>query len=84
MKQPKADASVYKKLAKLAYKNHAGEFQKELVAAGFLLDRQLSDRQHKVFYNPTTKKAVVSYRETDTRERSGILDDVRSDYHIFT
>ena len=58
MKSPKADASVYKKLAKLAYKKHGGEIQKELVGTGFLLDKQLSDRHHKVFYNPTTKKAV--------------------------
>ena len=82
MKQPKADASVHKKLAKLAYKKHAGEIQKGLVGAGFLLDEQLSDRQHKVFYNPTTTKAVVSYRGTDMKDRLGILGDVRSDSHI--
>ena len=75
---------MYKKLAKLAYKKHAGKIQKGLAGTGFLLDEQLSDRQPKVFYNPTTKKAVVSYRGTDTRDRLGILGDVHNDYHILT
>ena len=70
------------KLAKLAYKKHAGEINKELVGTGFHLDEELSDREHKVFFNPSTKKVVVSYRGTDMRDRYGILKDVRSDYHI--
>ena len=37
-----------------------------------------------MFYNPTTKKAVVSYRGTDMQDRLGILGDVQSDYHILT
>ena len=60
-----------KKLAKMAYKKHAGEIQKGLVGPGLLLDEQLSDRRHKVFYSPTTKKAVVFNRGTDTRDRLG-------------
>ena len=56
MKPPRADANVYKKLSKLAYKKHAGEIEKELGGTGFQLDTSLSDREHKVFYNPSTKK----------------------------
>ena len=55
MKRPKADAFVYKKLSKLAYNKHAGEIKQGLVGTGFLLDKQLSDRQHKVFYNRPKK-----------------------------
>ena len=43
MKCPNADASMYKKLAKLAYKKHAGEIQEGLVGTRFLLNEQLSD-----------------------------------------
>ena len=82
MKPPRADANVYKKLSKLAYKKHAGEIEKELGGTGFELDTSLSDREHKVFYNPSTKKVVVAYRGTDPRDTSSILKDVRSDYHI--
>ena len=82
MKPPRADANVYKKLSKLAYKKHAGEIEKQLGGTGFQLDTSLSDREHKVFYNPSTKKVVVAYRGTDPRDTSSILKDVRSDYHI--
>jgi len=82
MKKPRANADAYKKLAKLAYKKHAGEIEKQLGGTGFQLDTSLSDREHKVFYNPNTKKVVVAYRGTDPRDTSSILTDVRSDYHI--
>ena len=67
-----------KKLAELANKKHTGEIQKVLVGTGFLLDKQWSDRQHKVFYNPTIKKPMVSYRETDTRDCLGMLGELRN------
>ena len=82
MKTPRANADVYKKLAKLAYKKHAGEIEKQLGGTGFRLDTSLSDREHKVFYDPNSKKVVVAYRGTDPRDRFSILGDVRSDYNI--
>ena len=65
MKTPRANADVYKKLTKLAYKKHAGEIEKQLEGTGFQLDTSLLDREHKVFYNPYIKKVVVAYRGTD-------------------
>ena len=82
MKTPRANADVYKKLAKLAYKKHAGEIEKQLGGTGFRLDTSLSDREHKVFYDPNSKKVVVAYRGTDPRDRFSILGDIRSDYNI--
>ena len=82
MKTPRANANVYTKLAKLAYKKHAGEIEKQLGGTGFRLDTSLSDREHKVFYDPNSKKVVVAYRGTDPRDRFSILGDVRSDYNI--
>jgi len=82
MKTPRANADVYKKLAKLAYKKHAGEIEKQLKGTPFQLDTSLSDREHKVFYDPNSKKVVVAYRGTDPRDRFSVLGDLRSDYNI--
>ena len=82
MMKPKANADVYKKFSKLAYKQHAGEIEKELGGTGFRLDASLSDKQHKVFYNPETKKVVVAYTGTNPRSPSTLFGDLRSDYSI--
>ena len=79
---PKATADKYKKFSKLAYKKHAGEIEKQLGGTGFCLDTSLSNREHKVFYNPQTKKVVVAYTGTNPRSTSTILGDVRSDFNI--
>ena len=58
-RKPRADAAKYKTFASLAYKKHAGNIQDGLKNTGCILDEQLSNREHKVFYNPASKKAVV-------------------------
>ena len=50
--------------ASVAYKKHAGNIEACLKDTGYHLDNELSDREHKVFYNPVSKKAVVAYRGT--------------------
>ena len=83
MKKPKASASIYKKLSSLAYKKHADQINKD-IPEGYKLDENLSTRETKVFYNPTTKKAVVAYRGTDLRDPKRILKDLKSDFNILT
>ena len=74
-RKPRADANKYKTLSSLAYKKHAGTIEAGLQNTGFHLDNQLSDREHKVFFNPATKKAVVAYRGTDMRDPKRIWSD---------
>ena len=81
-RKPKANASEYSHLAKLAYKKHAGVIRKDLADTGYQLDEGLSTRETKVFFNPTTKKTVVAYRGTDLRDPKGFFKDLRSDFHI--
>ena len=78
----KANAYIYKKFAQLAYKKHAGEIEKKLKGTGFFLDTSLSDREHRVFVDPHTKKVVVAYTGTNPRSLPTLLGDVRSDYNI--
>ena len=81
-RKPRADANKYKTFASLAYKKHAGNIQEGLNNTGYMLDEQLSDREHKVFYNPASKKVVVSYRGTDMRDPKRIWKDLKSDFNI--
>lgn len=81
-RKPKADANAYSKLSKLAYKKHAGNINKELQGTGFQLDESLSNRETKVFFNPSTKKTVVAYRGTDMRDPKRIFKDLKSDFNI--
>ena len=76
-RKSKANANLYKKFAGLAYKKHAGTIQEGLQGSGYVLDEQLSNREHKVLYNPCTKKVVVSYRGTAVRDLSRILKDLK-------
>ena len=39
-------------------------------------------REHKGFFNPAMKKAVVTYRGTDMRDPKRIWSDLRSDFNI--
>jgi hypothetical protein len=80
---PKANAQDYAKLADLAYKKHAGEINKN-IPDGYKLDEELSTRETKVFYNPDSKKTVVSYRGTDLKDPKRALKDIKSDFHILT
>ena len=73
---------MYKKLAKLAYKKHVGEIEKQLGGTYFQLDTSLSDREHKVFYNLNTKFKKWSSCTADPRDRFSNLDDVQSNYNI--
>ena len=81
-RKPRADANKYKTLSSLAYKKHAGTIEAGLQNTGFHLDNQLSDGEHKVFFNPATKKAVVAYRGTDMHDPKRIWSDLRSDFNI--
>ena len=81
-RKPRADANKYKTLSSLAYKKHAGTIEAGLQNTGFHLVNQLSDQEHKVFFNPATKKAVVAYRGTDMRDPKRIWSDLRSDFNI--
>ena len=81
-RKPRADANKYKKFASLTYKKHAGNIEANLRDTGYHLDNKLSDREHKVFYNPASKKAVVAYRGTDMRDAKRIWSDLKSDFNI--
>lgn len=81
MKKPKASANDYKVLAKLSYKKHADQIKKDL-PSGYQYDESLSNRETKVFYNPVTKKAVVSYRGTNPKDLGTLFKDIRSDWNI--
>jgi hypothetical protein len=82
MKPPKANATQYKKFAKLAYEKNLNKVDAELKYDGYKLDRRYSNRETKVFYNPTTKKAVISYRGTALNDRNHWMKDLASDFHI--
>ena len=81
-RKPWADANKYKTFASLAYKKHAGNIEAGLKDTGYHLDNELSDREHKVFYNPASKKAAVAYRGTDMRDPKRIWSDLKSDFNI--
>ena len=61
----RANANKYKTFA---YKKHAGNIEACLKGTGYLLDHELSDLEHQLFYNPAAKKAVMSFRGTDVRD----------------
>ena len=46
---------------------------------GYFLDNELSDREHKVFCNPTAIKAITAYRGTDMRDPTSTWSDLKSD-----
>ena len=81
-RKPRADAEKYKKFSSLAYKKHAGNIEAGLKNTGYFLDNELSDREHKVFFNPAAKKAVVAYRGTDMKDKDRIWSDLKSDFNI--
>ena len=47
-----------------AFNKHAGTIEAGLKDPGSFLENDLSDHEHKVFSNPSSKKAVVAYRGT--------------------
>ena len=81
-RKPRADTCKYKTFASLAYKKHAGNIEDGLKGTGYFLDNELSDREHKVFYNPAAKKAAVAYRCMDMRDPQRIWNDLKSDFNI--
>ena len=46
------------------------------------LDNSLSNCEHKVFYDPASKKADVAYRGTDMHDPDQIWSDFKSDFSI--
>ena len=42
----------------------------------YFLDKELSDKQHTVFYNSTAKKAIVPFIGIDVRVPDWILSDL--------
>ena len=71
-RKPRADPNKYKTFLLLAYVKQTGNFEDGLKGTGYFLDNEMSDREHKVFYNPET------YRGTDMRDLKGIKSDLRS------
>ena len=47
-----------------------------LKGTGYFLDKELSDKQHTVFYNSTAKKAIVPFIGIDVRVPDWILSDL--------
>ena len=49
------------------------KYKESLQNIGYHLDNDLSDREHKVFYNTAAKKAVVAYRGIDMHDPKGFV-----------
>jgi hypothetical protein len=69
-RKPEADPKVYATLSKEAYKDNNDVQDRD----GFILDRELSDRETKVFVNENTRTVVLSFR--GTKEAKDIGSDV--------
>lgn len=65
--------SLMADFAKLAY--FVGDKKRPLNYKGYKLDKDLSDKDHAVYFNPSTKKVIVSYRGTNPTDPSDILAD---------
>ena len=71
-RKPKANSNLYRTFAGLAYKKHTGVIKEGLHESGFVLDQQLSDQEHMMLYNPSTKmvseeqmsEMLAEYRRT--------------------
>jgi hypothetical protein len=90
-KKPGLQYDTHKKVSQYAYVNTANtpkglkERQKmldELKSQGYYLDRELSAKEHSVFFNPQTKRVIVGYRGTALDDGSTRLKDLRSDVNI--
>jgi len=62
----------YAYFANEAYKNYQGKAESLL---GYNVDPSLSDRDRVVYYNPTTKKAVVAFRGTIPTDVTDLVAD---------
>jgi len=76
----KGTVDTMKKMSSAAYLRDSKKIAKKMAGTGYKLDTSISTREHKVFLNPKTKKAVVAYRGTvPTR-----MKDIKSDLAILT
>jgi hypothetical protein len=66
----------YAVFSDLAYKN---QIENDNIPNEFTLDKELSDRQRKTFYNPNTKEIVIAERGTEFKDKKNILKDLASD-----
>lgn len=72
----------YAVFSELAYKN-PNQIENDNIPENFTIDKDLSDRNRKVFYNPTTKEVVVSERGTELKDKKNRYKDIQSDALLF-
>ena len=77
---PNADPEIYRYFAELAYQKDLKDIDTQAMKRGWFLNKALSTDETKVFTNPDTRTAVMSFRGTvPTRWK-----DLRSDLAIAT
>jgi hypothetical protein len=63
---------------KASYKDKE-QGEKDLAKSGYILDKQLSNIQSRVYFKPDDKKLIVSYRGT-----MNLINDIPTDFAILT
>ena len=73
-----SEGDLYAHLSKHAYNMNNDEVDKEILKHGYKVDRELSNKNAKVYSNTKTGDAVIGYRGTDPSN----IEDLAADLHI--
>ena len=73
---PGSDTPFYHKHAVLsAARYNPGKYEKQYKGLGYSIDKSLSQKSRIVFYNKSTRRAVIAYKGTDPTHVSDLIAD---------